>query len=106
MTIPDSKDVIAWATAIATLIIVIRQQVNAMAGKQRGEAMQTTMEVTKQKVDQVHNTTTNGQIEVLKSRALALRELADLRKLPADELAAVKAQLDLATYISNTKGAA
>lgn len=106
MTVPDANTVVAWGTAIATLIIVIRQQVNAMAGKQRSESMQTTMEVTKQKVETIHSTTTNGQIEVLKSRAVALRELADLRKLPADQLAAVKAELDLATYINNTKGAA
>lgn len=106
MIVPDSNAIVAWATAIATLIIVIRQQVNAMAGKQRGVAMQNTMEVTKQKVETIHDSTTNGQIEILKSRALALREIANLRKLPSDELAAVKAELDLATYISNTKGAA
>lgn len=106
MTVPDANTVVAWGTAIATLIIVIRQQFNAMAGKQRGEAMQSAVDVTKQKVDTIHDTTTNGQIAVLKSRATALRELADLRKLPADELAAAKAELDLATYITNTKGAA
>lgn len=106
MTVPDSNTIVAWGTAIATLIIVIRQQVNAMAGKQRGETMQTTIDITKEKVQQVHDTTTNGQIMVLKSRAIALRELSDLRKLSADDLAATKAELDLATYISNTKGAA
>ena len=68
--------------------------------------MQSTLEDAKQKVETIHSTTTNGQIVILKSRALALRELATLRKLPADELAATKAELDLASYINNTRGAA
>lgn len=106
MTVPDANTIVAWGTAIATLVIVIRQQINAMAGKQRSEAMRDTVEVTKQRVDVIHDSTTNGQIAILKSRAVALRDIADLRKLPADDLAATKAEADLAAYITNTKGAA
>lgn len=111
MTVPDSQTIIAWGTAIATLILIVRQQMNAMAGKQRGEDMQSsidhtqcTVQTTKAKVEEIHTTTTNGQIEILKSRATALRTIANLRNTPSDIMAAQLAETDLAAYIKNTKG--
>lgn len=103
MSAPTATDIAAWATAISTLIILIQQKLNADAGKQRGETMQKTVQGTKEKVEDIHTSTLNGQIEILKSRATALRTLATLRQTKEDEIAALRAELDLFNYIN--KGA-
>lgn len=91
---PDGNTVIAWGTAIATLIIVIRQQINASAGKKRGDEQTA-------KINDIHATSTNGQVEILKTRALALRAVATLRGLPNDVLVADQAEKDLVAYVQS-----
>lgn len=94
---PDGNTVIAWGTAIATLIIVIRQQINASAGKKRGEEQAS-------KINDIHATSTNGQIEILRSRALGLRTLATVQPTSDNQNAATKAENDLVLYLKSLGG--
>lgn len=95
MNVPDGNTIAAWGTAIATLIIIIRQQMNAEAGRKRGEGDST-------KISDIHQSTMNGQVAILETRATAFRALATLRgNLPADVAAAQKAEQDLADFLEN-----
>lgn len=92
MHVPDATIIGEWAGFVATFIILVRQQINARAGKARGEA-------TQQKVNEIHATTANGQMDILRSRALALRTLATLQDTSDNRLAATKAEQDLLDYL-------
>lgn len=92
MNVPDLKTVGEWAGVAATFYILVRQQINARAGKARGEA-------TQQKVNEIHATTANGQMDILRSRAVGLRTLAVLQDTPENRLAATKAEQDLLDYL-------
>lgn len=98
---PDGNNLLLWINAIAIIVIGVRQQINAMAGKQRIQQMQDTVEGTQQKVNDIHNVSTNGQVTILQTRAAALRALAQLRNTPEDNLAAVQAEKDLQDYKSS-----
>jgi hypothetical protein len=95
---PDANTLVTWSTAIAILIIAVRQQINAMAGQKRGEKTQQVAEDTNTKVSSVHQITANGQLQILETRAVALRALALIRKSPSDDKAAIIAEQELATY--------
>jgi hypothetical protein len=92
VAVPDSNTVIAWGTAIATLIVIIRQQINAQAGKARGDAQAI-------KINEMHTATTNGQLDILRSRALAFRALANAQSTPENIKNALDAENDFVTYL-------
>jgi len=85
VTVPDGNTIALWASAIATIIVLVRQQLNAMAGKRRGEE-------DSKKIQDIHSTTLNGQFQILETRAIALRALATLRQTPLDIKAAERAE--------------